>query len=92
MFRTAACSGFAKWVPFANRVARLKRSANGGYNTTYDLIADASSGVGKTVFDDDVYDIIYGDEGSDGLLGHNDADCGSLNEDVYSCESFTSID
>jgi Ca2+-binding RTX toxin-like protein len=77
---------------FTARVNRLKSVTNDGYNTTYNLIADASSGVSRTVFDDDVQDILYGDDGSDWLLCNKDNDNGSVNDLVYSAELLTDID
>jgi Ca2+-binding RTX toxin-like protein len=74
---------------FTNRVNRLKSTASDGYNTTYNLVCDGTS---RTVFDDNVQDILYGDDGSDWLLCNRDADGGSVNDLVYSGELLTDID
>jgi hypothetical protein len=74
---------------FTNRVNRLKSTTSDGYNAVYNLVAD---GTGKTVFDDGVQDVLYGDDGSDWLLCNRDADGGSANDLVYSGELLCDID
>ena len=44
------------------------------------------------MFDDSVQDILYGDEGSDWILGNTDADGGSANDLIYTAEMITDID
>lgn len=74
---------------FTNRVNRLKSSVSDGLNGAYNLVADGAS---RTVFDDSVQDTLYGDDGSDWILGNSDADGGSVNDLVFSAECLTDID
>ena len=77
---TKSCRNGREPITFTNRVNRLKSSTSDGLNGTYNLIADGTS---KTVFDDSVQDILYGDDGYDWMLGNTDADGGSANDLIY---------
>jgi hypothetical protein len=76
-------------VSFTTRVNRLKSTASDGLNGSYNLVSDGTS---KTVFDDEVQDSLYGDDGNDWILGNTDGDGGSVKDLIYSASVVTDID
>jgi Ca2+-binding RTX toxin-like protein len=86
----AILTEWSSTASYSTRVANLTNASNG----TYNLIANNSSGITRTVFDDSAQDTLYGEDGSDWFLGNTDADGGSANDIINkaSGEIVTDID